>query len=111
MTCALELLLDKAEARAFSKSELAFFDNIRSFKKNYMKWLLKKSCNAKAFSPSHQTHRVPLGLVRVREGPESQHLRAGADAHEVGRGGGSSFFTPQPSQSVPRAASFMPWIG
>lgn len=40
--CTMELLAAKAENKEFSKSELEFFDNIRDFKKNYMKWLRRK---------------------------------------------------------------------
>ena len=42
MVCTLELLSDKADAKNFSNSELEFFDNIRDFKKNYLKWILRK---------------------------------------------------------------------
>ena len=42
MICTLELLAIKAEQRAFSKSELEFFNSIRDFKKNYLKWIRKK---------------------------------------------------------------------
>ena len=42
MICTLELLADKAEHKSFTKSELDFFDSIRDFKKNYLKWIRKK---------------------------------------------------------------------
>ena len=34
---------EKAETNSFSRSEMEFFDNIRDFKKNYLKHLKKKS--------------------------------------------------------------------
>ena len=40
--CSMELLADKADQKEFSRSELEFFNNIREFKKNYMKWIRKK---------------------------------------------------------------------
>ena len=42
LICTLELLAEKADMNAFSRSELEFFDNIRDFKKNYLKSLRKK---------------------------------------------------------------------
>lgn len=42
LICTLELLAEKADINAFSRSELEFFDNIRDFKKNYLKSLRKK---------------------------------------------------------------------
>lgn len=42
LICTMELLSAKAEANAFSRSELEFFGNVRSFKKNYFKHIQKK---------------------------------------------------------------------
>lgn len=42
LLCSLELLSLKAEAKSFSKSETEFFGNIRDFKKNYLKPMLRK---------------------------------------------------------------------
>ena len=42
MICTFELLSDKAKKKAFSASEISFFDSIRDFKKNYLKWILRK---------------------------------------------------------------------
>lgn len=42
MVCTLELLSVKADQKTFSKSELEFFNSIREFRKNYLKWLQKK---------------------------------------------------------------------
>lgn len=42
MVCPMELLALKAEQNNFSNSELEFFDNIRSFKRDYLKNLRKK---------------------------------------------------------------------
>ena len=42
LICTMELLADKAEMKTFTNSEMEFFDNIRDFKKNYLKWLRKK---------------------------------------------------------------------
>ena len=43
LICTMELLSEKAETNSFSRSEMEFFDNIRDFKKNYLKHLKKKS--------------------------------------------------------------------
>ena len=42
MICTIELLALKADSNSFSKSETEFFGNIRNFKKNYLKPILKK---------------------------------------------------------------------
>ena len=42
LICTVELLAEKADAGKFSASELEFFDNIRDFKKNYLKHIRKK---------------------------------------------------------------------
>lgn len=42
MICTIELLADKAETKTFSKSESDFFCGINRFKKNYLKWIIKK---------------------------------------------------------------------
>lgn len=42
LICTMELLAEKAESSSFSASELEFFDNIRDFKKNYLKHIRKK---------------------------------------------------------------------
>ena len=42
LICTMELLAEKAENHSFSASELEFFDNIRDFKKNYLKHIRKK---------------------------------------------------------------------
>ncbi|MDO4327463.1 MAG: hypothetical protein Q4E24_15815 [bacterium] len=42
LICTLELLSEKAESGSFSASELEFFDNVRDFKKNYLKHIKKK---------------------------------------------------------------------
>lgn len=42
LLCSLELLSLKADAKAFTKSETEFFCSIRTFKKNYLKPILKK---------------------------------------------------------------------
>lgn len=42
LICTMELLSAKAEVNAFSHSELEFFDNVRSFKKNYLKHIQRK---------------------------------------------------------------------
>ena len=42
LICTLELLAEKAESNSFTNSELEFFDNIRTFKKNYLKPIRKK---------------------------------------------------------------------
>lgn len=42
LICTLELLSEKASARTFSASELEFFGNVRDFKKNYLKHIVKK---------------------------------------------------------------------
>ena len=43
LICTMELLSEKAETNSFTRSEIEFFDNIRDFKKNYLKHLKKKS--------------------------------------------------------------------
>ncbi len=42
LICTMELLAEKAETNSFSHSELMFFGNIRTFKKNYLKNIKKK---------------------------------------------------------------------
>lgn len=42
LICTMELLTEKADTGSFSASELEFFDNIRGFKKNYLKHIRKK---------------------------------------------------------------------
>ncbi|MCD7736420.1 MAG: DUF3800 domain-containing protein [Lachnospiraceae bacterium] len=42
LVCTMELLSEKAETGNFSASEMEFFDNVRSFKKNYLKHIQKK---------------------------------------------------------------------
>ena len=42
LLCTMELISLKAESGSLSKSELAFFGNLRDFRKNYMKHLAKK---------------------------------------------------------------------
>lgn len=42
LICTMELLSEKAKNNAFTHSELDFFDNIRDFKKNYLKPIKKK---------------------------------------------------------------------
>ncbi|MGN1111613.1 MAG: DUF3800 domain-containing protein [Acutalibacteraceae bacterium] len=42
LVCTMELLSEKAENKAFSKSEQEFFCTVRDFKKNYLKVLRKK---------------------------------------------------------------------
>lgn len=42
LICTMELLAEKAEHKSLSHSEIDFFDNIRDFKKNYLKHLKKK---------------------------------------------------------------------
>ena len=37
LICTMELLAEKTEKNAFTHSEMDFFDNIRDFKKNYLK--------------------------------------------------------------------------
>lgn len=41
LICTMELLSEKAAVNSFSNSELEFFDNIRDFKKNYLKHIYK----------------------------------------------------------------------
>ena len=41
--CTMELLSEKAENNCFTHSEIDFFNNIRDFKKNYLKHIKKKS--------------------------------------------------------------------
>ncbi len=43
LVCTMELLAEKAETNSFTRSELEFFDNIRDFKKNYLKHIRKKA--------------------------------------------------------------------
>lgn len=42
LICTLELLAEKSKNNSFSRSELDFFNNVRNFKKNYLKPLRKK---------------------------------------------------------------------
>ena len=42
LICTMELLAEKADTNSFSRSEMEFFDNIRDFKKNYLKHIKKK---------------------------------------------------------------------
>lgn len=42
LICTIELLAEKAESNSFSKSETEFFNNVRDFKKNYLKHIRKK---------------------------------------------------------------------
>lgn len=42
MICTIELLAYKADTKSFSRSEYDFFGGINRFKKNYLKWILKK---------------------------------------------------------------------
>lgn len=42
LICTIELLAEKAETASFSHSEIDFFNNIRDFKKNYLKPIRKK---------------------------------------------------------------------
>ena len=42
LICTMELLTHKAEAESFSNSEMLFFESARTFKKNYLKALIKK---------------------------------------------------------------------
>ena len=42
LICTMELLAEKAETNSFTHSELDFFDNVRDFKKNYLKHIRKK---------------------------------------------------------------------
>ena len=42
LICTMELLSEKAASNSFSNSELEFFDNIRDFKRNYLKHTYKK---------------------------------------------------------------------
>lgn len=42
LICTMELLAEKAENDLFSRSEKEFFNNIRDFKKNYLKHIRKK---------------------------------------------------------------------
>ena len=41
LICTMELLAEKAERNTFTHSELEFFDNVRDFKKNYLKHITK----------------------------------------------------------------------
>lgn len=43
LICTMELLEEKAENNAFSHSEMQFFNNIRDFKKNYLKPIKRKA--------------------------------------------------------------------
>jgi len=42
LICTMELLAEKADNHSFTHSEMEFFDNIRDFKKNYLKHIRKK---------------------------------------------------------------------
>ena len=42
LACTMELLSEKLETKAFTKSELDFFKTHRDFKKNYLKWFQEK---------------------------------------------------------------------
>lgn len=42
LMCTMELLAEKADSNHFSNSELEFFENVRDFKKNYLKHVYKK---------------------------------------------------------------------
>lgn len=42
LICTMELLAEKAETNSFTRSEIEFFDNVRDFKKNYLKHIRKK---------------------------------------------------------------------
>lgn len=42
LICTMELLAEKAETNSFSRSEMDFFNNVRNFKKNYLKHIKKK---------------------------------------------------------------------
>lgn len=42
LICTLELLAEKSNNNSFTNSELNFFDNVRNFKKNYLKHIRKK---------------------------------------------------------------------
>ena len=42
LICTMELLAEKAEKNDFTRSEKEFFDNVRNFKKNYLKHIRKK---------------------------------------------------------------------
>ena len=42
LICTMELLAQKLENNSFTSSEIDFFDNIRDFKKNYLKYIKKK---------------------------------------------------------------------
>ena len=42
LICTMELLAEKAENNTFTRSEMDFFNNIRDFKKNYLKHMRKK---------------------------------------------------------------------
>lgn len=42
LICTMELLAEKADNNSFTRSEIEFFDNVRSFKKNYLKHIRKK---------------------------------------------------------------------
>ena len=43
LICTMELLSYKAETNSFSRSKMEFFDNIRDFKKDYLKHLKRKA--------------------------------------------------------------------
>lgn len=43
LICTIELLSEKADNNSFTNSEMDFFNNIRDFKKNYLKPIKKKS--------------------------------------------------------------------
>lgn len=42
LICTMELLSKKAENNSFSNSEMEFFNNVRDFRKNYLKHTRKK---------------------------------------------------------------------
>lgn len=42
LICTLELLAEKAQTNSFSRSEIDFFESIRDFRRNYLKYILKK---------------------------------------------------------------------
>ncbi len=42
LICTMELLIEKADSNAFSRSEKTFFGFVRDFRKNYFKPLMKK---------------------------------------------------------------------
>lgn len=50
LICTMELLAEKAETNSFTHSEMEFFDNIRDFRKNYLKHLRKNYSSKKHWS-------------------------------------------------------------